>query len=428
MMKTKLLFAWGFCLLLSQLHAQYCTDDNRFSQTPVFSIAQIDYDTAVVYGNALNYQGANQDLLLNICFPDMAVDTMSKRPLIILMHGGGFLVGGRNDMNSLCLEFAQRGYVAATIGYRLGWDSGTSGCDGDTISNVKAVYRGFQDAHAALRYLVANASVYGIDTAWIFSGGESAGGVNSLNLAFVDQVEMNARYPFLEPELGSINGSGNALTNTFSLKAIFNNWGSMFDPELLTAADAIPMIAFHGDMDDCLPLDTGTYSNCPDYVTMYGSRVIYNKLQGFGVCAELNIKQGGDHGIYDETAAQDVYRVSRACCFIKSLFCGSCTSAYLTDSVATDCSLTGVDDEEALHALRLYPNPCQGSFVLEWNDEAQTVERVAVYNLLGELVYAADAARQSMSMRIHLAHAPKGMYVVIIQYASASIQQKLLVE
>jgi poly(3-hydroxybutyrate) depolymerase len=426
-MKKYILFAFALIIIQINVNAQYCTDDNRFTQTPVFTDAQIDYDTGVVYGNALNYQGVNQDLLLNICYPSSSVDTFTKRPLIILMHGGGFSVGSRNDMNSMCIEFSKRGFVAATIGYRLGWDTGMTGCGGDTISNEKAVYRGFQDAHAALRYLVANAAAYKIDTAWIFCGGESAGGVNSLNLAFTSQNEWNSRLPSFQAELGDINNSGNSLTNTFSLKAVFNNWGSIVETDFITADDAIPMIAFHGDMDQCLPIDYGTYNTCPNYVHLYGSRTIYNKLQALGVCAELTVKPGGDHGIYDETPAQDIFRVNRASCFFKSLFCNNCSSAYLTDSIAPDCTPAGINDIENNTGISVYPNPTNGKFSIQISGDQTAVGIFNIYNVLGENIYSAKNSQQEI-FDIDISNSPKGLYFIKINCGETIYSRKVVIQ
>lgn len=51
---------------------------------PVFSTVNITSN--IVYGNALNYQSVNKVLKLD--FYEPAGDTVSKRPLIIYMHGG----------------------------------------------------------------------------------------------------------------------------------------------------------------------------------------------------------------------------------------------------------------------------------------------------------------------------------------------------
>ena len=40
-------------------------------------------------------------------------------PLIVFLHGGGWVKGNRADMAVLLLEFAKRGYITATVSYRL---------------------------------------------------------------------------------------------------------------------------------------------------------------------------------------------------------------------------------------------------------------------------------------------------------------------
>jgi poly(3-hydroxybutyrate) depolymerase len=365
---------------------------------------------------------------LNICYPAAAADTFAKRPLIVLMHGGGFSYGGRNDLNNMCLEFSKRGFVAATIGYRLGWDSGLSYCDGDTISDAKAVYRGFQDAHAAIRYLVAHAATYKIDTAWIFAGGESAGGVNSLNLAFTSQSEMNSRLSFLQPELGDINNSGNNLQNKFSLKGIFNNWGSIVETDFIDADDAIPMIAFHGALDQCLPIDSGTYNSCPHYIKLYGSRAIYNKLQSLGVCAEINVKTNGDHGIYDETSASDIFRVNRACCFFKSLFCNNCSSVYNHDSIPPDCVSTGIGKIENKGSISLYPNPTQGKFTVHLAIAPPDAINILIYNVYGEMIFSTTNLPQQEITDVDLSQVPSGMYFIKINSGKKLYAGKIVIE
>lgn len=427
-MKKNLFAVFAIMLLYLNVNAQYCLDSQRFTQNPVFSDSQIAYDTAVVYGNALNFEGVNQNLLLNICYPNTTVDTFAKRPLIVLMHGGGFLVGSKNDLNLMCVEFSKRGFVAATIGYRLGWNSAGGGCNGDTISNEKAVYRGFQDAHAALRYLVANADTYKIDTAWIFCGGESAGGVNSLNIAFTDQNEMNLRFPFLQQELGEINNSGNNLQNIFSVKAIFNNWGSIVETDFINSNDAIPMIAFHGNQDQCLPIDYGTYNNCSNYVHLYGSKSIYQKLQLLGVCAELIEKVGGDHGVFDDTHAQDVFRVNKASCFFKRLFCENCSSVHQTDSIAPDCSTVNDINNENKEHIKIFPNPCKGKFQIVNLRRADSVKKIIVNNLLGEKSYSLIVEENQDAFEIDVSKFPVGVYFVSVFYGDIIYTEKIIIQ
>ena len=60
-----------------------------------------------------------QNLIFNIYFPKIQIDSFTLVLLVVLVHGGGYSGGSLNGLNNYCLEFAKCGYVAATIEYRL---------------------------------------------------------------------------------------------------------------------------------------------------------------------------------------------------------------------------------------------------------------------------------------------------------------------
>jgi len=343
----------------SYTYAQYC-DGIRFTEMPVFTEAEIDSAMGIVYGNASSWLGITEHLGSNIFFPKLSLDSLTRRPFILLLHGGSFLTGTRNELNFDCKEFARRGYVAATIDYRVGWDY-LPDCGGDTVSSAMAIYRAMQDCHAALRYFVANASSFRIDTAWIFIGGNSAGAYATVDLAFVNQDEINGRFPWCQPALGNLNTSGNSLSNIFTLKGLFHNWGSIIDINFLHSEDAIPMVAFAGALDSISHIDSGYYQNCSNYALDWGTRAIYKRLVSFGECADLTVKEDGGHGVYNSTASQNLFRIGRASCFFKSLFCNDCTSFYSTDSIPAACSsnyrTTSVSEHAGGYSFSVSPNP-----------------------------------------------------------------------
>src|SRR6202166_5266286 len=43
----------------------------------------------------------------------------APHPAVLCIHGGGFRAGNRESYLPLCIRLAQRGYVAATVTYRL---------------------------------------------------------------------------------------------------------------------------------------------------------------------------------------------------------------------------------------------------------------------------------------------------------------------
>jgi dienelactone hydrolase len=102
------------------------------------------------------------------------------------VHGGGFEVGDRLKQAENAQHFAQRGYTAVSIDYRLtGDDPATSG--GTPI--LRATIAAIEDALKAVKWMKDNAQDLGIDPNRIVLGGSSSGAVASLYAAFADQGE-----------------------------------------------------------------------------------------------------------------------------------------------------------------------------------------------------------------------------------------------
>jgi acetyl esterase/lipase len=96
---------------------------------------------------------------LNLARPKAASGLL---PVVLCIHGGGFRAGSREGYDSLCLNLAHHGFVAATISYRLA----------PKFQFPAAVH----DTKSAVRWLRANAAKYQIDPKRIGVIGGSAGG------------------------------------------------------------------------------------------------------------------------------------------------------------------------------------------------------------------------------------------------------------
>ncbi len=99
-------------------------------------------------------------------------------PAIVWVHGGGFRTGTRQAMEPYAAWFAQHGWVAATIDYRLR-SFAEIRRDGYGAGEPDAL----QDALTAIAYLRRNATALGIDPQRIVVAGTSAGAVTALNVA-----------------------------------------------------------------------------------------------------------------------------------------------------------------------------------------------------------------------------------------------------
>lgn len=125
----------------------------------------------IVYG-----KGGDEDLKLDLSrlkpastHPAIADQTRKLLPCIIVIHGGGWSAGSKEDHDDLTWNLAARGFVAATINYRL--------------APAHPFPAQIEDAKCAVRFLRAHAPEYGIDPKHIGAVGFSAGAHLSLMLA-----------------------------------------------------------------------------------------------------------------------------------------------------------------------------------------------------------------------------------------------------
>lgn len=296
----------------------------RFTAIDFFLDTEIDSLKNIVYGSAKNWRGDTTELLIDAYFPKNNLDTLTNKPTIVIMHGGGYLVGNKEEWADECIEFAKKGFVAFTIKYRLGWDNSIS------LGIINAAYRANQDIRAALRYIVDNASLYKINTDWIFIGGGSAGANCALNLIYNTPNEWEDASPGIENALGNLNTSGNNLTNNFMIKGLFNNWGGA-TAKYIQPNEMIPMISFHGELDSVIPIDGDTQEG------LIGSRNITNLLKNNSVCSDLTVKKDGEHVVYIDLPGT-VFRVGRASCFFGSIMKNNCSNFYAERKVDANCS------------------------------------------------------------------------------------------
>ncbi|HNW50337.1 MAG TPA: alpha/beta hydrolase [Prolixibacteraceae bacterium] len=236
------------------------------------------------------------DLKMDIYQP--TGDTMSKRPLVLLIHGGAFYIGTKQcpTMKILATTLAKRGYVVACIDYRMGFKLRASDIE-------RSGYRAVQDAHAALRFLSHFAPKYKIDPDWVYVGGTSAGAIATLNLAFMDNNERPESVQSRKPseDMGKIESSGNQYTDKFHLRGVANMWGAVTDINIIDKNDQIPVLSIHGTADDIVPYDynypfqSALLINRLLMNKMYGSKSVTDRLNSFGIKNKLVSFEGLKH-------------------------------------------------------------------------------------------------------------------------------------
>jgi acetyl esterase/lipase len=114
----------------------------------------------IVFTKDVEYSSPDgEPLQLNIAVPK---DAAEKLPAILCIHGGGFRAGKRDGWDDRVKKFAENGYVAATVEYRL--------------APKHQFPAAIHDVKNAVRWLKINSRKYHIDRDKIGVVGDSAGG------------------------------------------------------------------------------------------------------------------------------------------------------------------------------------------------------------------------------------------------------------
>ncbi|MBJ7427725.1 MAG: alpha/beta hydrolase fold domain-containing protein [Bacteroidia bacterium] len=407
MKNSTLTLTLALFLIIGKVNAQYCTNDSRYTDVPYFDSTEITIGTNVQFGSALDHLGNSYILRMDLYYPNLNIDLSPKRPFVMLFHGGGFSSGDKQsgDIKDLCIHMARRGFVCASVNYRIGYDFSEYG-------QYKARYRAIQDGHAALRYVVNNANAVRIDTSWLFVGGQSAGSLLALGMVYADPFELDSisllyNSTATSVELGNLYTSGNNLTNKYSIKGIFNNWGGIAENEV-DVDEMLPTVAFHGQLDTIVKIDA---DNSFLHYTLNGSRAIHYDLTANNICSEITIDTLGEHGIFRN--ASSVFRAQRASCFFKSIFCNKCSDFYSTDSISSNCSKPlSINENNFGTTIKVYPNPIENSFTI--NGIYGTLE-IKIYNTFGQLVFIDETLNGNVQIDL-----TTGLYFLNIKHVESN--------
>jgi len=224
-------------------------------------------------------------------------------PLIIEIHGGGFMMGDKSSQIAPMLEGLKRGYAVASIGYRL---------SGEDLFPAAV-----QDVKAAIRFLRANAGTYGLDPNRFATWGASAGGNLSTmaalsagiakftdaslgNAGVSDAVQaavdwfgplqfttMDAEFKALGTSgvMGSTNASGSAESKYLG-KVIGSAEAAPLaeaaNPLAYLSSKAPPMYIQHGTADRNVPITQSETLARKLAAAIGKDKVIFEKLEGAG--------------------------------------------------------------------------------------------------------------------------------------------------
>jgi hypothetical protein len=275
--------------------------------TSAFTFAQCDgrYQTEIfssVTVTEVNYSDVYTDNEHKMDIYTANGDTAINRPVVLYMHGGSFTAGDKttSDCVDFCESMAKRGYVAASLNYRL---SDFSFLFSNEIQ-YETVLKAVSDAKSAIRYFrkdFAAVNTYGIDPNTIFVGGYSAGAVIAVHLAYIDSISDLPTTPInvqtIVNNVGGINGlEGDAGNYGYSsdVNGVISFAGGINDVNWIDANDE-PLVTVQGTDDLTVNYNCGPGQNIASVLTLCGSAEMHPQADLVGVLNDKLIFPGEGH-------------------------------------------------------------------------------------------------------------------------------------
>lgn len=203
-------------------------------------------------------------------------------PLVVLIHGGGWISGEKTDYRDEAVWLASQGYAAACVAYRL--------------APLCPFPSAVQDVQAFIRYARENRATFAIDPERIVAFGNSAGG-HLASMVGLCPHELTTTRPAERPNgvvtLCGISDLRNYETTHFPLAFSFleqfmggpeRDMAERYaqaSPVTYVAEGAPPFVIVHGTDDEVVPVEQ--------------SRELYSSLCSCGVPAQLHEFVGEGH-------------------------------------------------------------------------------------------------------------------------------------
>ena len=228
--------------------------------------------------------------------------TQTSTPVVIYIHGGGWVRGTKDGSVLSALPYLAMGYSVVNVEYRL--------------ADVSLAPAAIEDCRCALRWVVGHAKDYNFDVGRIVIAGASAGGHLALTTGMIptsagfdricqeqgepriaaivdffgitdvaDLLDGPNKKPFPETWPYTVQWLGNQANRDAVAKAA--------SPLTYVRAGVPPTIAIHGDADPLVPYAHSTRLN--------------DALQKAGVAHELVTVPGGGHGNFSLDQWQRAY-------------------------------------------------------------------------------------------------------------------------
>lgn len=212
-------------------------------------------------------------------------DSIHSKPLLLLVHGGGFS-GGKRD-NPLEKKFsevmAKKGFAVASMSYRLLRKGKGFNCETPAQEKIETFAWAADDVLQATSYILENAASLGVNPQKIILVGSSAGAEAILHAAFMQKLPA-----FQNPMYAHIRYAG-----------VISFAGAMLNVDYISKENAVPSLFFHGKKDNLVPYKTASHHYCdknaPGYLVLDGSKTIAKRLRYFEIAQTVAVDAQGNH-------------------------------------------------------------------------------------------------------------------------------------
>lgn len=362
--------------------------DERY-QDPIFSEVSV---STVEYTNVYDWSTTDTGLDMDIYQP--VGDTFSLRPLIIFAHGGTYISGNKDNptMVTLCESFAKRGYVTASIQYRLTSMATLLSPNASEIL-TQTVFNSISDMKAAIRYfrkdIYENNNTYRVDQSLIFVGGYSAGAVTATHLALMDVNDVPSNLQSFVDASGGIDGNSGNEGYSSEVSGAVNIAGAIHDLSFIDSQDQA-VVSIHALDDNTVSYDCANALNNANLPVLCGSGEIHQKLDEVSVYNDLYSISSGGHG------APLVNLETVGIPFVVD---------FLYPIVCQNTGLTKNSEQ----ALAVFPNPAISSINFQ---SKQVFDKLVLCDAVGRIVL--ELNKPVLTHKLNLSGLKNGMYYLSI--------------
>ena len=208
----------------------------------------------------------------------------TERPLLLVVHGGGFMGGIRDSKYEAKFSraMAAKGYLVASMDYRLTLQGKSFGCDCPAKSKIETFRNATEDIVDAFHF-VSQIQNLTFNHNKVILIGSSAGAEAVLNTAFLQD-----HYSFAD-----------LFDKPIKIAGVISLAGAMVNSDYIIKNNAVPTLFIHGQKDSLVPYATAPHHYCAignkGYLMLNGPKTMVARLKALNTSYLLAYAPSGNH-------------------------------------------------------------------------------------------------------------------------------------